>query len=151
VDNEGMNSGDYLHGFLLGTRDALYEKNRKSVTLTILEVNPAAIGRLIALFERAVGLYAFLVNINAYHQPGVEAGKQAASAVLAIRKSVIEKLKSEQGVPQTASQLAKAIEQTEKTGWVFKILENLAVNQPNQFERRSGENQLEDLFMARQD
>ena len=146
-----MNSGDYLHGFLLGTRDALYEKNRKSVTLTILEVNPAAIGRLIALFERAVGLYAFLVNINAYHQPGVEAGKQAASAVLAIRKSVIENLKSEQGVPQTASQLAKAIEQTEKTGWVFKILENLAVNQPNQFERRSGENPLEDLFLARQD
>ena len=146
-----MNSGDYLHGFLLGTRDALYEKNRKSVTLTILEVNPAAVGRLIALFERAVGLYAFLVNINAYHQPGVEAGKQAASAVLAIRKSVIEKLKSEQGVPQTASQLANAIEQTEKTGWVFKILENLAVNQPNQFERRSGENQLEDLFLAHQD
>jgi glucose-6-phosphate isomerase len=95
-------------------------------------------------------LYAFLVNINAYHQPGVEAGKQAASAVLAIRKSVIEILKSQQGVPQTASQLANAIEQTEKTGWVFKILENLAVNQPNQFERRSGENPLEDLFLARQ-
>lgn len=151
VDNEGMNSGDYLHGFLLGTRDALYEKNRKSVTLTISEVTPAAIGRLIALFERAVGLYAFLVNINAYHQPGVEAGKQAASAVLAIRKSVIELLKSQQGVPQTASQLAHAIEQTEKTGWVFKILENLAVNQPNQFERRSGENPFEDLFLARQD
>ena len=149
VDNEGMNSGDYLHGFLLGTRDALYEKNRKSVTLTILEVNPAAIGRLIALFERAVGLYAFLVNINAYHQPGVEAGKQAASAVLTIRKSVIEILKSEQGVPQTASQIAHAIEQTGKTGWVFKILENLAVNQPSRFERRSGENPLEDLFLAR--
>lgn len=121
------------------------------MTLTILEVNPAAIGRLIALFERAVGLYAFLVNINAYHQPGVEAGKQAASTVLAIRKSVIQTLKSEQGVPHTASQLSHAIEQTEKTGWVFKILENLAVNQPNQFERKSGGNPLEDLFLARQD
>ena len=33
VDDDGMDSGDYLHGFFLGTRDALYEKDRKSVTL----------------------------------------------------------------------------------------------------------------------
>ena len=70
VDEDGMSSGDYLHGFFLGTRDALYEKERKSVTLTITEITPAAIGRLIALFERAVGLYATLTGINAYHQPG---------------------------------------------------------------------------------
>ena len=56
-----MKAGDYLHGFFLGTRDALYEKNRKSITITILEINPSAIGRLIALFERAVGLYASLI------------------------------------------------------------------------------------------
>jgi glucose-6-phosphate isomerase len=31
---------------------------------------------LIALYERAVGPYASLVGINAYHQPGVEAGKK---------------------------------------------------------------------------
>jgi len=30
------------------------------------------------IFERAVSFYASLVNINAYHQPGVEAGKKAA-------------------------------------------------------------------------
>ncbi len=149
VDTDGMNSGDYLHGFLLGTRDALYEKNRKSVTLTILEVNPTAIGRLIALFERAVGLYASLVNINAYHQPGVEAGKKAAAAVLVIRKSIIERLNSEQGSPKTASQIAAEIGQSEKTDWVFKILENLAVNQPNLYERKNGENPLEDFFLAR--
>jgi glucose-6-phosphate isomerase len=34
---------------------------------------------VIALYERAVGLYAELVDINAYHQPGVEAGKLAAA------------------------------------------------------------------------
>ena len=55
-----MSTGDYLHGFFLGTRDALYEKDRKSITLTIAEVTPASIGRLIALFERTVGLYAIL-------------------------------------------------------------------------------------------
>ena len=37
---------------------------------------------LIALFERAVSFYASLVNINAYHQPGVEAGKKAATDFL---------------------------------------------------------------------
>jgi glucose-6-phosphate isomerase len=37
---------------------------------------------LVGLFERAVGFYASLVNINAYHQPGVEAGKKAATDFL---------------------------------------------------------------------
>lgn len=34
------------------------------------EVTPRSVGALIALYERAVGIYASLVNINAYHQPG---------------------------------------------------------------------------------
>ena len=34
------------------------------------EVTPRAVGALIALYERAVGIYASLTNINAYHQPG---------------------------------------------------------------------------------
>ena len=46
-----MTSGDYLHGFFLGTRDALLEKDRQSITLTINEVNPYSIGMLIALYE----------------------------------------------------------------------------------------------------
>ena len=133
VDDD-MDSGDYLHGFFLGTRDALYEKDRKSVTLTISEVTPAAVGGMIALFERAVGLYASLVGINAYHQPGVEAGKKAASAILAVRKAVIDHLKSNQGTAHTASQTAEAIGQSEKTTWIFKILK-IAVNQANTFER----------------
>ena len=118
------------------------------MTLTILEITPAAIGRLIALFERAVGLYAFLVGINAYHQPGVEAGKKAASAILAVRKSIIDQLKENQGLGKTAEQIAEQIGKPDKINWVFKILENLAVNQPNLFERRKGDNPLEDLFLS---
>ena len=72
----GLTSGDYLHGFLRGTRAALYENGRESITLSIPEVNAFTVGALIALYERAVGFYASLVNINAYHQPGVEAGKE---------------------------------------------------------------------------
>ena len=148
VDEDGMSSGDYLHGFMLGTRDALYEKDRKSITLTIKQVNPASVGALIALFERAVGLYASLVGINAYHQPGVEAGKKAAASVLEVRKAVRDYLLGKKGEAMRAGQVAREIGRSDKEGWVFKILENLAVNQPESFERVSGENPLDVGFRA---
>jgi glucose-6-phosphate isomerase len=87
---EGVTSGDYLHGFLHGTRSALYESGRESITLTIPQVDAFYVGALIALYERAVGFYASLVNINAYHQPGVEAGKKAATRILDLQKRVKE-------------------------------------------------------------
>ncbi len=93
VDVEpGVTAGDYLHGFLLGTREALSDNDRPSLTITVPRVDPPTVGALIALFERAVGFYASLVNINAYHQPGVEAGKKAAAAVLALQGQVVAKL-----------------------------------------------------------
>jgi glucose-6-phosphate isomerase len=52
-------SGDFLAGFLQGTREALYENQRESITITIPQVNPRTVGALIALYERAVGLYAY--------------------------------------------------------------------------------------------
>ncbi|KAL8502148.1 hypothetical protein ACS0TY_021313 [Phlomoides rotata] len=76
--------GDYL--FLQGTRSALYANNRESITVTVQEVTPRSVGALVVLYERAVGIYASLVNINAYHQNGVEAGKKAAGEVLALKK-----------------------------------------------------------------
>ena len=78
----GATTGDFLQGFFRGTRKALYESGRKSLTLSIPEVTPFHLGLLIALFERAVSFYASLININAYHQPGVEAGKKAAGDFL---------------------------------------------------------------------
>ena len=146
VDTNGMNSGDYLHGFLLGTRDALYEKGRNSITLTIKEITPTAIGGMIALFERAVGLYAFLVGINAYHQPGVEAGKQAAASVLEVRKAARDYLLEHKGKAMSAGRVAEEIGFADKIGWIFKILENLSVNQPESFEKISGESPLEAGF-----
>ena len=84
----GVTSGDYLQGFLRGTRAALYESGRESITITIPNVNAFYVGALIALYERAVGFYASLVNINAYHQPGVEAGKKAATRILELQGRV---------------------------------------------------------------
>lgn len=69
-------TGDFLSGLLQGTRQALYDNQRESITITIPKVDTRCVGALIALYERAVGFYASLVNINAYHQPGVEAGKK---------------------------------------------------------------------------
>jgi glucose-6-phosphate isomerase len=81
-------AGDALQGFLLGTRRALSQTHRPSLTITIPRVDPWSVGALVALFERTVGLYAGLVNINAYHQPGVEAGKKAASDILELSRRI---------------------------------------------------------------
>ena len=86
------NPGDYLSGFLQGTRSALTEGDRQNLTITIRQFNETSLGALIALFERAVGFYAEIVNINAYHQPGVEAGKKAASDILLLQKEIETKL-----------------------------------------------------------
>jgi glucose-6-phosphate isomerase len=124
----GVTSGDFLQGFLLGTRDALSESNRYSITITVPDVSPKTVGMLIALYERAVGLYASLVGINAYHQPGVEAGKKAASGVIALKLAIDTAMKTAPGTAFTAESLATAIGQTAKTETVFKVLEHLASN-----------------------
>ena len=146
VDDDGMTSGDYLHGFMLGTRDALLEKGRHSITLTIESINANSVGQLIALYERAVGFYANLVGINAYHQPGVEAGKKAANAILGIRKSVINWLQQHPGVEISPLELAQYIDAPDREEWVFKILENLARNNPKSIKRNYSASPLEDRF-----
>jgi len=124
----GVTSGDFLSGFFLGTRDALYEKGRQSLTITVERVTGQTVGALIALFERAVGLYASLVRINAYHQPGVEAGKKAASVVLALQRKAVDRLKHDAGRAYTAADLATALGTPEAAEGLFKILSHLAAN-----------------------
>ena len=124
----GVSSGDYLHGFYLGTRQALAEKDRESVTITVKEVSPFTVGILIALFERAVGFYASLVNINAYHQPGVEAGKKAAGKVIEIQFRILEFLSQQSGKAFTVGEIANGIEAGDEAEHVFKICEHLSAN-----------------------
>lgn len=122
----GVMTGDYLNGFFMGTREALSQNQRQSITITIDRVSPQSVGALIALFERAVGLYASLININAYHQPGVEAGKRAAAGVLGLQAKVIKLLKSKPGKPLTALQLAEALGGESDPEAIFLICEHLA-------------------------
>ncbi len=123
-----VTAGDYLEGFLLGTREALSEKGRASITLTVKEVSAYSVGLLIALYERAVGFYASLININAYHQPGVEAGKKAAAQVLELQKAVLSHLRAHPGKPFTAEQIAKDLNLEQQTEFVFKLLNHFSVN-----------------------
>jgi glucose-6-phosphate isomerase len=120
---QGITAGDYLQGFLRGTRQALYESGRDSVTLSIPEVSPKTVGAIIALYDRAVGFYATLVNINAYHQPGVEAGKKAAATVLDLQRRVRAALSAE---ARTAEQIAQAAGADAEA--VFHTLTHLAAN-----------------------
>ncbi len=123
-----VTSGDFLLGFLLGTRRALYEKDRESMTITVPDVSPGTVGALIALYERAVGLYGSLVNVNAYHQPGVEAGKKAAGAVIDLQRKLLASLRAAPGAERTADQLATEIGAADEAETVWKILEHLAAN-----------------------
>lgn len=145
VDDLGSTTGDYLQGFLRGTRDALYEKNRESVTITLAELDAKSLGSLIALFERAVSFYASLVKINAYHQPGVEAGKKAAGTFLDLLSRVKQHLSETGsggvGAEDMAANLGEA--DIEK---VYHCLNHLA---GTGFCRRdSGENPAQDRFFC---
>jgi len=122
---DGITSGDYLEGFLRGSRSALYEKGRESITMSIPEVNAFYVGALIALYERAVGFYGSLVNINAYDQPGVEAGKKAATKLLELQKKVRTELSNE---GKTAEQIARSVDADPED--VFHLLRHLASNDP---------------------
>ncbi len=127
VIDDGATSGDFLSGFLLGTRQALYENQRDSITITVPDVTPATVGALIALYERAVGLYASLVNINAYHQPGVEAGKKAAAVILSLQSRVVEAVKTA-GTPLSIPEIATKIGAPEQVETIYKILRHLDAN-----------------------
>jgi len=138
---DGFNCSDYLQGFLRGTRNALYEAERGSVTISLPRVNAYTLGLLIALFERAVSFYASLVNVNAYHQPGVEAGKSAAQVFLDLLAAVKGGLTSE---AQTAETIAETIDYAEEIEAVYHALVHLASN--GEATQELGDKPATDLF-----
>ena len=85
---DGATTGDFLQGFLLGTRRAMADTERPTLTISVPEVSAESLGGLVALFERTVGFYASLIDVNAYHQPGVEAGKKAARDILGLSQKI---------------------------------------------------------------
>jgi glucose-6-phosphate isomerase len=64
------------------TEIALTENQRPNVTFKIPEVNPFTLGQLFQIFEIATAFLGELFDVNAFDQPGVEAGKIATYALM---------------------------------------------------------------------
>ncbi|MDA9923750.1 glucose-6-phosphate isomerase [bacterium] len=143
VDGHGSTTGDYLQGFLRGTRNALYGSGRQSMTISLDELNAFTLGSLIALYERAVSFYASLVNINAYHQPGVEAGKKAAGEFLELLTNVKNHLAETGGSGVTAETMAQTLGEADVEA-VYHCLNHL--NASGFCERENGVGPGADLF-----
>ncbi|MBO6102114.1 MAG: glucose-6-phosphate isomerase [Opitutales bacterium] len=126
VEEGGITSGDYLQAFMLGTREALGAKGRDTITITVNDASAYSVAALIALFDRTVGLYASLVNINAYHQPGVEAGKKAAASILALKRSLSSALAENPELSAEAA--AEKIGAKGSEELVFKLLKHIRAN-----------------------
>ena len=83
---------------------------------------------LIALGERVVGFYACLVGINAYHQPGVEAGKKAGNAVVALKRKLVGgAARRPPGLPADCRGSGRG-GRAAIPEFAFKVLEHLAAN-----------------------
>jgi glucose-6-phosphate isomerase len=125
---ENSTSGDYLQAFLLGTREVLSSKGRESITITVKDLNAYRIGVLVALYERAVSIYALLVRINAYHQPAVEMGKKAAGEAIRQKNSLLNFLQERKGQKFTAVEIAQGLQVQDSLEILFKVLLHLSEN-----------------------
>lgn len=147
VADGGVTAGDFLQGFLRGTRDALTGNGRESITVSLDKLDARGMGALIALFERAVSFYASLIDVNAYHQPGVEAGKKAAGEFLAGLLTVAE------GMPEIVDLTAEDILDGLGEGGagltvesVYHAANHLVASRPAEFRARRGATPEEDRF-----
>lgn len=62
----------------------VFTGNRPSLTLAYDQLDPFALGRLIALYEHRVFVEGALFNINSFDQWGVELGKELATGLLPV-------------------------------------------------------------------
>ncbi len=107
---EGIEGVSYLGGHTLaelmaaecaGTQVALEQGGRPFEVVTVPEVNAHVLGQLFAWAELAIAYGGELLDIDAFDQPGVEAGKRAAYALMG--RAGFEELKGELGKRAAAS------------------------------------------------
>ncbi len=124
---EDSTSGDYLNAFMLGTKKALEDHDKHTLLLTVPEADAYHIGQLIAVFERAVSMYAIMIGINAYHQPAVEFGKKAAGGLIDLKNRAAKLLLSADSA-MTAQELANVLDASADD--VFRLMLHLCSNDP---------------------
>jgi glucose-6-phosphate isomerase len=79
---DGVRLEALLDAELRGTEVALARAGRPSVRWELPDASPHALGQLLVALELQVACQAALLGVNAYDQPGVEAGKVAAYALI---------------------------------------------------------------------
>jgi glucose-6-phosphate isomerase len=99
-------AGDLQFSLMAGSRQALHEVGRPVVTIRLPVLDARRMGALVALFERTVGLTAELLDLNAYNQPGVEAGKREARFQLGVLEDLHQHLSA---YPAPAGELARSL------------------------------------------
>jgi glucose-6-phosphate isomerase len=83
----------------------VFTGNRPSLTFVYDQLDPFALGRLIALYEHRVFVEGALFNINSFDQWGVELGKELATGLL----PVIEGKESAEGHDSSTAGLVAAL------------------------------------------
>lgn len=78
----GHSLNELIQAEFKATEYAVCQAKRPSHTIYLPEVNAFTIGQLLFLFEIETAFAGELLDINAFDQPGVEAGKQATYALL---------------------------------------------------------------------
>ncbi len=67
----------------LGTRLAHVDGGVPNILITIDAIREATLGSLIYFFEKACGISGYMLGVNPFNQPGVEAYKRNMFALLA--------------------------------------------------------------------
>lgn len=97
---EGVDLGELLHTEFVATQIALYDSNRPSITLELSAHNSISVGAFFYFWEMVTMYAGYILAINPFDQPGVEAGKISTAALLGkqgleqTRDKVIQTLKS---------------------------------------------------------
>ncbi len=124
----GLTMGDYLHGFKAGLANALQSKKRRVAQILISQVDAFNLGQLIALYERTVAVYAELIHVNAFHQPGVEAYKKAAKEVIGVNLKLQPWIAGQTAWRGTAAEAAAAAGCGDKVPETAGVLDKFAAN-----------------------
>jgi glucose-6-phosphate isomerase len=136
---------DFLFGYFARARDALYSEGRDSITISLRDLSPTSLGALLALYERAVGIYGELVNVNAYNQPAIE--KDAAAPAIRLQRTVVRYLNQTAAV-RTADEIAKAVGRPDQVEMIHSLLERLAQDPRRGIVLTAGRSVFETRFAA---
>ena len=131
--DDGSTMGDHLHAFKEGLVNALRRKRRQVIEIVLESLDAFSLGMLVALYERAVAVYAELVHINAFNQPGVKLYKEASGRISEVSVKLRAWIATAADWQGTAAGAARAAGTPRRRREVEGLLAKFAVN-----ERRFG-------------